>query len=306
MAAIATAKPLPMTTPNPLPGWADTLEPLLPGVLGVATRRRFASAWAWDAGFAITVASAVEGRAPLQLVGADGQPVPAEVVGVDEATDLALLRADGLPPPPATLADERPRLGAALAVLGRLPSGDAHASFGHVGLVGPRWRTWKGGPVEHRVRLDGGLFAGLPGGPVVDAAGRVIGIASAALSRHHGTLLPAVTVARVAAALRDGGRVPRAHLGVALQSAAVRLNGGTRTGLLVTHVADDGAAARAGVLVGDVIVEAHGRATAAVGELRDVLDALDPGSTLPLALARGGQRVDLSAAPWPARAGAAA
>jgi DNA-binding CsgD family transcriptional regulator len=135
-------------------------------------------------------------------------------------------------------------------VLGRLPSGDAHASFGHVGLVGPRWRTWKGGPVEHRVRLDGGQFAGRPGGPVVDAAGRVIGIASAALSRHHGTLLPAVTVARVAAALRDGGRVPRAHLGVALQSAAVRLDGDTRTGLLVTHVADDGAAARAGVLVG--------------------------------------------------------
>lgn len=295
-----------MTSTNSGPGWADTIEPLLPGVLGLVARRRFGSAWAWDAGLAVTVAWAVEGRSPLQLIGADGQPLPAEVVGIDEATDLALLRADGVAPPPVPLHAELPRLGAALAVLGRLPSGDAHASFGHVGLVGPRWRTWKGGPVEHRVRLDGGLFAGLPGGPVVDAAGRVLGIASDALSRHHGTLLPAVTVARIVNALRDGGRVPRAHLGVALQSAAVRLDGDTRTGLLVTHVADAGAAARAGVLVGDVIVEAHGRSTAAVADLRDVLDTLDPGAPVPLALARGGQRVDLSAAPWPARAGAAA
>lgn len=306
MPLIDTVKDFRMHSTNPGPGWADLIEPLLPGVLGVVARRRHASAWAWEAGYVVTVASAVDARAPLQLVRADGEPVPATVVGVDEATDLALLHAEGVAPPPASMAGEVPRLGAALAVLGRLPSGDAHASFGHVGLVGPRWRTWKGGPIEHRVRLDGGLFAGLPGGPVVDATGRVLGLASGALSRHHGLLLPAVTVTRIAQALRQGGSVPRAHLGVALQSAAVRLEGQARTGLLVTHVADDGAAARAGVLVGDVIVEAHGRATGAVGDLRDVLDSLDPGTPVPLALARGGARVDLSAAPWPAHAGAAA
>lgn len=293
------------TTPT-VPDWADTIEPLLAGVLGVAGRRRHASAWAWDTDLAVTVASAVAPRMPLQLVGADGEPVAAEVLGIDDATDLALLRAPGVAPPPVPMANVLPRLGAALAVLGRLPSGDSHASFGHVGLVGPRWRTWKGGPVEHRVRLDGGLYPGLPGGPVVDAAGRVLGLASAALSRHHGMLLPTATLTRVVQALREGGRVPRAQLGVALQSAAVRLAGETRTGLLVTHVADDGAAARAGVLVGDVIVEAEGHATAAVADLRDALEALDPGAPLPLALARGGARVDLHAVPWPAPAGAAA
>lgn len=306
MPLIDTVKVLPMHPTNSGPGWADTIEPLLPGVLGVVTRRRFASAWAWDTGLAVTVASAVDPRSPVQLVGAAGEPVPATVLGIDEGTDLALLRAEGLAPPPRPMAGEVPRLGAALAVLGRLPSGEAHASFGHVGLVGPRWRTWKGGPIEHRVRLDGGLFAGLPGGPVVDAAGRVLGLASAALSRHHGLLLPTVTVTRIVQALREGGRVPRAHLGVALQGAAVRMEGDTRTGLLVTHVADEGAAARAGVLVGDVILEARGRATPAVADLRDVLDTLDPGTPLPLGLARAGMRVDLSAAPWPAQAGAAA
>lgn len=295
-----------MMTPNPSVGWADLLEPLQAGVLGVATRRRMASAWAWDDGLAVTVASVVDPGATVQLVRADGEAVRAEVVGVDAPTDLALLRADGIAPPPRPMAPDVPRLGDALAVLGRLPSGEAHASFGHVGLAGPRWRTWKGGVIEHRVRLDGGLYPGLPGGPVVDAQGRVLGLASAALSRHHGLLLPAQTVARVVQALLAGHPVPRAHLGVALQSAAVRLDGQARAGLLVTHVAEDGAASRAGVLVGDVIVEARGSATAAVTDLRDVLATLDPGAPLTLALARGGTRLDLSAAPWPAAADAAA
>lgn len=286
-----------MNTPNLAPAWGALLEPLLGGVLAVVARRRHASAWAWGDGLALTVASAVGGHARVQLVAADGQPLQAEVAGIDPATDLALLRAEGLAAGPVAMQAELPRLGDALAVLGRLPSGEAHASFGHVGLVGPGWRTWQGGHLEHRVRLDGGLYAGLPGGPVVDAAGRVVGLASAGLSRHHGMVLPAVAVARIAQALQAGGRVPRAHLGVALQGAAVRLDGELRHGLLVTHVADEGAAARAGLLVGDVIVEAQGRATAAVEDLRDVLDGAAPGQALPLALARGGSRMELVATP---------
>lgn len=291
---------------NPVPGWADTIEPLLGSVLSVVGRRRFASAWPWAEGLALTVASGIGAQAHVQIVPPGGEPLEAEVVGVDEGTDLALLRASGLAGPPLAMEAAVPRLGDAVAVLGRLPSGELQADFGYIGLVGPRWRTWKGAPLEHRIRLDGGLQAGLPGGPVVDATGRVIGLASAGLSRHHGIVVPAVAVARVAQALAAGGRVPRAHLGVALQGVAVRLDGHMQGGLLVTHVADEGAAARAGVLVGDVIVEAAGRSTTALTDLRDVLDALQAGASVPLALARGGARVDLVAAPWPGQAGATA
>jgi S1-C subfamily serine protease len=291
---------------NPMPGWADTIEPLLGGVLSVVGRRRFASAWPWAEGLALTVASGIGPQTRVQLVPPGGEPLEAEVVGVDEGTDLALLRAAGLAAPTVAMEAAVPRLGDAVAVLGRLPSGELQADFGYVGLVGPRWRTWKGAALEHRIRLDGGLQAGLPGGPVVDAAGRVIGLASAGLSRHHGIVVPTVAVVRVAQALAAGGCVPRAHLGVALQGVAARLEGRTQGGLLVTHVAEEGAAARAGVLVGDVIVEAAGRPTTALTDLREVLDGLDAGATVPLALARGGTRVDLLATPWPAQAGAAA
>lgn len=305
MPGIDSFRTMVMHPRNPVPGWADTIEPLLGAVLGVVGRRRRASAWPWAEGLALTVASGIGPQARVQLVTPAGEPVQAEVLGVDEGTDLALLRAPGLAAPPAPMAAAVPRLGDAVAVIGRLPSGELQADFGYVGLVGPRWRTWSGATLEHRIRLDGGLQAGLPGGPVVDTAGRVIGLASAGLSRHHGIVVPAVAVARVAQALLAGGRVPRAHLGVALQSVAARLEGRSQPGLLVTHVADDGAAARAGVFVGDVILQAAARPTPALENLRDVLDTLEAGAAVPLVLARGGARVDIVVAPWPAQADAA-
>jgi S1-C subfamily serine protease len=278
--------------------WPDALQPALAGVLGLVTRRRMASAWAWRDGLALTTAAGLHRHAQLQLVLPDGQAVPATLLGVDEATDLAVLQAPGVTAAPVAMVDSVPRLGDALAVLGRQPSGEAHASFGHVGLVGPAWRTWLGGRIEHRVRLDGGLFAGLPGGPVLSAAGQVLGLASAALSRHHGTLLPAATVARVAQALAERGAVPRAHLGLALQAASSRVDGGPQPGLLVTHVSDGSAADAAGILVGDLVLEAGGQATPELAALRDALDGLPAGAALPLTIARGGQRVTLQAGPW--------
>ncbi|MFO1273966.1 MAG: S1C family serine protease [Rubrivivax sp.] len=278
--------------------WADVLPPARPGVLGVVTRRRVASAWAWREGLAVTVAAGLHRHGQVQLVLADGQAVAAELAGIDEATDLAVLRAPAVRAPPLTPSDRVPRLGDALAVLGRQPSGEAHASFGHVGLVGPAWRTWLGARVDHRVRLDGGLFPGLPGGPVLDAAGRVIGLASAALGRHHGTLLPTATVTRVVQALAERGAVPRARLGVALQAAAARVEGSVQPGLLVTHVSEGGAADAAGILVGDLVVEAGGRSTGDLAALRDALDSLAAGAALPMTVARGGTRVPLQAGPW--------
>lgn len=285
---------------RPDDSWADRLEPLGGGVVGVVGRCVVASGWAWGDGTVVTTAAGLRRGANLRLMLPDGEAPAAEVAGLDERSDLALLRAAGVPAAALPMVPAVPRLGDALAVLGRLPSGVLHASFGHTGLVGPRWRTWRGAMIEHRIRLDGGLFAGLPGGPVVDAEGRVIGLASAALSRVHGTVIPAATVHRVAHALLHGGHVPRAHLGVALQGAVASMDGTQRDGLLVTHVAEQGAAAAAGLLVGDLIVEAGGRATPRIAELREALDQLAPGATLTLTLARGGKRVDVDVAPWPA------
>jgi S1-C subfamily serine protease len=166
-------------------------------------------------------------------------------------------------------------------------------------VAGP-WRSWGGGQFERFVRLDGGLYPGMMGAPVADASGQVLGIASAALSRHHGVVVPWETIDRVAEALLAHGRVPRGHLGIAMQpvalSAEMRSAAGleTTTGLLVSVVGEGSPAARAGLLVGDILVGAAGRPVGSLDALRSELGADRIGTTLALIVLRGGARQALS------------
>ena len=176
----------------------------------------------------------------------------------------------------------------------------AHASFGHVGAVAGAWRSWRGGQLDRYLRLDGGLYPGLMGAPVCDAQGQVLGLASAALARHHGIVIPAATVDRVADALLAHGRVRRGHLGIAAQavplSAAMRsaADNASETGLLVSGIGEDSAAARAGLLVGDILVAVGGRPVPTVEALRDLLGGDQIGSRLRAVALRGGRREELS------------
>ena len=116
------------------------------------------------------------------------------------------------------------RLGAAIAAVlkaghtviavGRSGDGDVVASQGIVNRAGGAWQTWLGGHVDRLVRLDGGVYDGLSGAPVADTQGAVVGMATAALSRSYGIVVPTATVTRVVDALLAHGRVARAWLGI--------------------------------------------------------------------------------------------
>ena len=137
----------------------------------------------------------------------------------------------------------------AIAV-GRSGEGDTIASAGLVNRVGGPWQTWLGGPVDRLIRLDGGVYEGLSGAPVADASGAVIGIATSALSRSYGIVVPASTVSRVVDALLAHGRVARAWLGIGAQTVPLPETAGAaageKSGLLVTSLAAGGPAERAG------------------------------------------------------------
>jgi S1-C subfamily serine protease len=263
--------------------------------VGLALRRGAAAGLLWSPGVVVTAGSALW-RAPetVALLLPGGETATARVRGSDAGTDLAALSFDS-PAAPACerAADAQPQVGDFVFAVGREPSGRVQASFGHVGAAGGEWRTWRGGRVERFIRLDGGLYPGLVGAPVADAAGRVLGIASPALSRHHGVVLPLATVERVLVQLLAHGRVHRPQLGVALQPVRCTLEGAATDGLLVSAVADGGAAANAGVLVGDAIVGLAGQPTGSIAQLRDALTAQALGSTLVLRLARGGRALEL-------------
>lgn len=267
---------------------------LAASVLGVGTRRQRSSGVLWRPGVLVGSASALWRANTVALTRPDGERVQGQLRGCDGATDLAAVQFDSADLPPAERsADTDAQVGDFVFALGREPSGLVQASFGHVGMAGGEWRTWRGGRVERLIRLDGGLYPGLAGAPVANASGQVLGVASAAFSRHHGVVLPWVTVDRVLDQLLAHGRVQQGYLGVAVQPARTVLDGAPVAGLLVSALAEDGPAARGGLLVGDVILQVGDAAVSTLDALRDRLPV---GAQVSLQVLRGGQRQALTLA----------
>jgi S1-C subfamily serine protease len=270
-------------------------------VLGLAARRHAAAtAVVWQPGVAVTSASALWRASQVQLVLPGGEAVEGAVRGVDTGTDLAAVSFTAAAAVPAAAAqaasDETAasaRVGDFVFAVGREPEGGVHASFGHVGAVGGEWRSWRGGRIERLIRLDGGLYPGLTGAAVARGDGQLLGIASPAFSRHHAVVLPAATISRVLAALLAHGRVPRSHLGVAVQAVRASLDGRAVEGLLVSSVDAEGPAAAGGLLVGDVIVSANDRPTPTPAALQAALADVAPGGEIALEASRASRSVTL-------------
>ena len=276
---------------EPLP-LADAVERVAASVVGLVTRRQRSAGVAWRAGVAVGNASALWRAGSVAVVLPDGEQADGTLRGIDPSTDLAVVTfADRGVPVVARDADAPARVGDVVFAAGREPSGGVQASFGHIGAVGGPWRTWRGGRVERLIRLDGGLYPGLAGVAVGDASGRLLGVASQALSRHHGVVLPVATIERVVEQLLTHGRVQQGYLGIAAQPVRALRDGVAVDGLLVSSVADDGPAARAGLLVGDVIVALGGQA---VGSLEGLRERLRVGTQVDVDVARGGRAYSMS------------
>ena len=277
---------------NPLP---DAVDQVAASVVGIVSRRGAAAGVVWRAGVAVTSAAALWRSTRVQVVLPDGEQIDGQVRGVDAGTDLAALAFDGGPAPVAAPAAETPlRAGDVVFAVGREPSGLVQASFGHVGAVAGEWRSWRGGRIDRLIRLDGGLYPGFAGAPVADAAGHVVGVASPVFSRSHAVVLPASTVDRVLNSLLAHGRVRQGYLGIAAQPVRAQIDGAAVDGLLVSSVAEDGPAAAAGLLVGDVVVSAGGQPVSSIDALRSRLGADAVGGRIELRIARGGQAVALT------------
>ncbi len=266
-----------------------------------ARRRIAATGVAWgEGGYIVTADHVVEQEDAIRVGLPDGQEVAAQLVGRDPGSDLALLRIEGAGPPEGELAPAgAARVGQLVLAIGR-PWGDGvQASGGVVSAVGGPVRTRRGTQIEGYLRADATLLPGFSGGPLIDVAGRVLGVNTSRGGRGEGVTIAAHAVAAVVAELREHGRVRRAYLGVGSQpvhlpESMAATVGDQRSGLLVVSVEAGGPAERAGVLVGDILLSLGGGAVRDIDDLQAQLGAERVGASVPLVLLRGGERRDLT------------
>ena len=162
------------------------------------------------------------------------------------------------------------------------------AALGMVAVAGGPWHSLRGGTIDSLIRLDLSLTSAAEGGALIDAQGRVAGMAVLG-PRRRALAIPTATIDRAVDQLLAKGHVFRGYLGAGLQP--VRLPTGAQPGgrgILVVSTDPEGPAARAGLLVGDIVTAWDGKP---VDRVREVMRALGPdsvGQTVDLGLLRGG------------------
>ena len=279
-------------------------------IVAIHARRRIPSSGiVWRDGLIVSASHTVkrDDEVPVTLPG--GKSVTATVVGRDSATDLIALRIEDAKSHVAVKADaDALKVGSLVLAVGR-PGSEVAASFGIISAIGKGWRTWQGARIDTVLRLDLAVYDGFSGGPLVDASGAVLGVNNSALARGTPVTLPAAAVDRVLDELLEHGRVRRPFVGVAAQPVALSASIvkhhelADDTALLIVSVADGSPADSAGVLVGDVLLEANGKSLARPTDLLDALSDVPVGESLRVKVLRGGTVKSVSVTPTDRGAG---
>jgi len=267
-------------------------------VVAVHARDRLgASGVLWRDGVVVAASDAVERDEDLAVTLPDGQRLTAALAGRDPTTDVAVLRVESMQGVTVTETGDPAALRPGhfvLAVGRRSDEGAAVvASLGIVATSAGPWRSMRGGAIDRLIRLDLRLDPTAEGGALVDAAGKTMGIVVPG-PRRRVLAIPATTIDRVADQLLAKGRIPRGYVGLGMQRVrldaklAQSLSPPRRTGVIVLSVDSDGPAARAGLMLGDVLTTWGG---SPVADVRDIMERLGPesvGTAVELGVIRAG------------------
>ena len=279
---------------------AERVDAAGPMVVRVEGRRGVpASGIVWSAdGVVVTAHHVLERDDNITLGLPDGSTAAATLVGRDPTTDLAVLRAQATGLAPAAWAEpDGLKVGHLVLALGR-PGQRVRATLGVVSALGNSWQTPAGGRLDRYLQTDVVMYPGFSGGPLVDAAGGVLGVNTSALLRGVSITVPSPSVRNIVETLLAHGRVGRGYLGIGTQPVrlpeALAQRAGQESGLLLVSVSPGSPAEGHGLLLGDTIVALDGKPVRSVEELLALLDGDSIGKKVPARILRGGQLQDLS------------
>lgn len=224
---------------------------------------RFVTGIVWQSDVVVASEQSLPRREEFEVVMTGGTVTTAKVAGRDSSTNIAVLRPQA-PLASSSITTNEARAGAIAIAIGADGTGGASARLGIVNIAGPEWHSSRGGLIDRRIALDVRLARSEEGGPIFDAAGSCIGMSTFG-PRGQVLVIPAATINRIVPTLLKDGRVARGWLGVALQAVAVpdalRETVDQSSGLMVMSVVENGPAAQAGIVAGDIILSVDGTST---------------------------------------------
>jgi S1-C subfamily serine protease len=217
----------------------------------------------WRSEIVVVSEQSLPRKDDFEIIAAGGSVLTAKIAGRDPGTNIATLRlAESIASP--SIAAGEAHTGAVALAIGADGTGGVSARLGLVNLAGAEWHSSRGGLIDRRIVLDLRLARREEGGPVFDAAGACLGMSTFG-PRGQVIVIPTATIERIVPLLLRDGRIARGWLGVALQAVAVpdalRETADQSSGLMVMSVVQDGPAAQAGIVAGDIILSVDGTST---------------------------------------------
>jgi putative serine protease PepD len=262
-------------------------------------------------GDVVTAGHVVEGASSVKVILQDGTTLSAEVLGIDSASDIAVIHFDpaGQELHPLELADSSElNVGAPVAAIGAPFEYAWSFSTGIVSGLNRTIQAPNGFSVSGAIQTDAAVNPGNSGGPLLDAEGKVVGIVdqiatdgSADQSSGVGFAVPSSLVSSELSELEAGKTVEHAYLGVATAS-----TGEATSGAAIAEVVPGSPAAEAGLVEGDKIVELDGEPIDSTEALIAAIDARKPGDTVTLKVERDSKSSTVTATlgTQPAKSGA--
>jgi serine protease Do len=249
-------------------------------------------------GHIITNNHVIEGASEIKVRLSDEKEFPAEIVGRDPKTDIALIKIKGAKDLPVVeLGDsDKLEIGEWVMAIGN-PFGLAHTVT--VGIVSAKGRVIGSGPYDDFIQTDASINPGNSGGPLFNIRGEVVGINTAIVASGQGIgfAIPINMAKEIIPQLKKKGKVTRGGIGVYVQKLTPELAQSfgleKSKGALVAEVLPGSAAEQAGIRRGDVIVKFNGKDIDEMNELPKIVAATPVGKEVEVVVIREGKPVTL-------------